>query len=104
MKEKCPCEGCIVITFCRLKYFDEFMYCQEVSKYLGFEGKPDQQFPIKSEKHMKNYPKFYKTLNPVKWKYKNWPFGHERRGKDFQIIKRKKAIDKEGQKSWGSKA
>ena len=84
-KMKCPCEGCIVWTFCRQKKFSEFRYCDEISHYLGFEGKPDQLYPLDIKMHMRNYPKFYKCLKPTQWKYSHWAKGHEHYKKTYMI-------------------
>ena len=88
VKMQCPCENCIVRVLCRRKKFDSFRFCKEISIYLGFEGRENQDLPANIKIHIKNYPKFYKCLKPINWKYKKWPLGHERRRKDYQIIKR----------------
>jgi len=86
MKEKCPCEGCIIVSFCRNKYFIDFRYCKELSKFLGFVWENKSDKPNDSKKHFKNYPKFYKTLKPTKWSFEKWPRGHERRKIDYAVI------------------
>jgi hypothetical protein len=84
---ECPCEICIVRIFCRQKTFSEFRFCIEVSNYLGVKGNwnRDQKFPIDKKLHMKNFPKFYKVLKPLYWKYKKWPIDHPRSKKDYMI-------------------
>jgi hypothetical protein len=82
---KCPCEGCIVWIFCRQQRFAQFRFCEDLSNFLGFRGKKDQEYPLNIEMHMTNYPIFYKCLKPIKWRYKHWPKDHKFYKKTYRI-------------------
>jgi hypothetical protein len=69
--------------YCRQMIFSNLRYCEPVAKFLGFDD--SQKNPTDTKKHFKNFPIFYKTLNPKHWSYSKWKLGHKRRNIDYCI-------------------
>jgi hypothetical protein len=82
--------------YCRQMISSKLRYCEPVAKFLGFDD--SQKDPTDTKKHFKNFPIFYKTLNPEHWSYSKlkyhieilfleakWKLGHKRRNIDYMI-------------------
>lgn len=99
---ECPCENCIVMIFCRQQKFSEFQYCDVLSHFLGFQGKRNLEFPVDIKMHIRNFPKVYKCLKPLRWKYRHWPKNHEHYKKTYRVTSVKRRDHLMGKQSVNS--
>ena len=75
MKEKCPCEECLVKPICKERSWDSMkklfsVNCENLSSFLGYTSDGGSIADI--EIHKKNFKIFYNILKPKIWRIKHW--------------------------------